>query len=75
MARGLKKEFAMGRRDDIVLWRCDDQVCCIASKQAREWELRVVRRADVIRRAMFRCFVRAFRVADAWRMEFGGSRV
>jgi len=58
-----------------VLWRGDDQVRCIASKRVDEWELRIVRRSSVVRRAVFGCFVRAFRAAAVWRTEFGGSRV
>ena len=62
--------------EELVLWKRSDDTRCIASRRAVEsrWEVRVVRRSSILRRVVFRCFVRAFRAADAWRTEFGGSR-
>jgi hypothetical protein len=65
------------RWSDIVLWkRKDDDVHCVASRRAlaSRWEVRIVRKSIVLRRHAFRCFVRAARTADAWRVEFDGHR-
>ena len=62
--------------DEVLMWQRSDDTRCIASRRAvaSRWEVRVVRRSSILRRVVFRCFMRAFRAADAWRIEFGGSR-